>query len=90
MILIWFIVGLLIAGLMLYSQWSDIKAVQLSAPPSLQKRLRRRGVLRTALVSLMLFAVFYFDYTQGFVALAGFWLCRTLLLYYLNRQQPVS
>lgn len=88
--MIWFIVGLLIAVLMLYSQWSDLKAVQLSAPPSLQKKLRYRGVLRTILVSLILFVIFYFDYTHGFLALVGFWLGRTLMLYYLNRQPPVS
>ena len=84
--MLWFLVGCLIAGLMFFSQWSDVRTVQVASSASLIGKLRRRGVFRMVLGSLMLFAIFYYDAMFGVVALVGFWLCRSVLLVVLNRR----
>jgi drug/metabolite transporter (DMT)-like permease len=85
MFVIWFLVGLVIAGLMIYSQWSDIQSLQVSSQPILAKRLQRRGQLRVILVSVLFFVIFYFEPMQGFVSLGAFLICRSVLLIYLNQ-----
>lgn len=85
MFIIWFVIGLLIAGLMIYSQWSDIKSIQISSQSSLVKKLQRRSQLRIILVSLLFFVIFYIEPIQGFVALGAFLIFRSVLLFFLNQ-----
>lgn len=90
MMIVWFIVGILIAGLMIVSQWSDVSSIKSNAQASNHKSLSFHRFLRMILVSIMLFSIFYLEFKNGLIALAGFWLCRTTVLVVINHQQQQS
>ena len=88
MFVISFLVGALIGGLMYYSLWADTKSLLVSTHESLPRKLQRRGMIRIFLISVMLFSIFYWGTMQGFVALLGFLISRSALLFFLNQHRP--